>query len=272
MAIEPAPIRTLLVDDEPLANAGLRALLSAHRDVEVVGEALSGQEAVRLTGQLTPDLLFLDIQMPRLDGFGVLREVMRNRETRLPAVIFVTAFDEFAVHAFEVQALDYLLKPVAEDRFRRALDRVRKSLAMESGRGRGDQLEQRLRALLDELSTRAALPGSTYRQKIMASLGPRAVVVEVAAIDWIGARDYCAELHLGGVSHLVRESLTTLEAGLDPSTFLRVHRSAIVNLSRVTELRRKAMRGLEVVLAGGARIPVSRNRRQQLIERLGPAK
>jgi two-component system LytT family response regulator len=98
------------------------------------------------------------------------------------------------------------------------------------------------------------------------------VVVEVAAIDWIGARDYCAELHLGGVSHLVRESLTTLEAGLDPSTFLRVHRSAIVNLSRVTELRRKAMRGLEVVLAGGARIPVSRNRRQQLIERLGPAK
>jgi two-component system LytT family response regulator len=272
MATDLAPIRTLLVDDEPLANAGLRALLSAHRDVEVVGEALSGSEAVRLTRQLAPDLLFLDIQMPRLDGFGVLREVMRDRGVRIPAVIFVTAFDEFAVHAFEVQALDYLLKPVAEDRFRRALDRVRQTLSGELSRGRADQLEQRLRALLDELSARAALPRSAWRERIMASVGPRAVVVEVAAIDWIGARDYCAELHVGGVSHLVRESLSTLESGLDPARFLRVHRSAIVNVTRVTELRRRAMRGLEVVLAGGTRVPVSRNRRQQLLERLGPAR
>ncbi len=275
MATSAPPIRVLLVDDEPLGNAGLRALLESHQDMEIVGEALSGHEAVRLSRLVTPDLLFLDIQMPKLDGFGVLRELMRDPQTRLPAVIFVTAFDEFAVHAFEVQALDYLLKPVAEDRFRRALDRARIALTGESGRERAAELERKLRVILDELSERAAqrkAPPSGFRERIMASVGQRAVVVDVAAIDWIEARDYCAELHVGTNSHLVRESLTTLEAGLDPTTFVRVHRSAIVNLGRIAELRRRSIRGLEIVLASGTKVPVSRNRRQALVAKLGPAR
>ncbi|MEO8029798.1 MAG: LytTR family DNA-binding domain-containing protein [Gemmatimonadota bacterium] len=270
-----ATIRALLVDDEPLANAGLRALLRPHHDVEVVAEALSGSDAVREIIRLSPDLVFLDVQMPRLDGFGVLREVMKESGGRLPAVVFVTAYDEFAVNAFEVQALDYLLKPVAEDRFRRALDRVRQVRSGELSRSKAEQVEQRLRALLDEVSTRGRTDIESrpaYPERLMVSTGARSVVVDVATIDWIGARDYCAELHVGSASHVLRESLAALESRLDPSCFLRVHRSAIINLGRVVEVRRKALRGLEAVMTSGARVPVSRNRRSALIERLGAGK
>ena len=269
------PIRVLLVDDEPLANAGLRALLHPHQDFEIVGESLSGRDAVREIARLSPDLVFLDVQMPRLGGFGVLREVMAVPGCRLPGVIFVTGYDEFAVNAFEVQALDYLLKPVAEDRFRRALARVRQLRTADAARERAADLEGRIRALLEEISgnsTAVAAPAPVYRERLMVSSGARATLIEVDSIDWIGASDYCAELHVGGTCHLIRESVTALEAELDPLRFLRVHRSAIVNLGRVAGIRRRAMRGLDLVLTSGARVPVARSRKRALLERLGPAR
>lgn len=264
-------VRVLLVDDEPLANAGLRALLKSHPDFEVVAEALGGKDAIREWRVQSPDLLFLDIQMPRIDGFAVLREIMKEAGSHFPLVIFVTAFDEFAVNAFDVQALDYLLKPVSEERFRRALDRVRQLRATDDAQRRTTDLERRLRLLLDEVSARerSAEPTPHYPERLMIGSGNRAVVVEVGAIDWIGARDYCAELHVGGTSHVMRESLAALESELDPSLFVRIHRSAIVNSRRVVELRRAGLRGLEVVLNSGERIPVSRGRKRELSERFG---
>jgi two-component system LytT family response regulator len=267
-----ATLTALLVDDEPLANAGLRALLAAHSDIEIVGEALSGREAVRKIVSLRPALVFLDVQMPGLNGFGVLREVLRSGSA-VPAIIFVTAYDEFAVRAFEVQALDYLMKPVEETRFRTALDRARASWAGQAPLQRARALEQRLRALLAEYEQETSgRPGGGYLQRLMVSVGDRSVVVETNAIDWIGARDYCAELHVGGRTHVVRESLAALEASLDPHRFLRVHRSAIVNLARVRELSRQAVRGTAVVLTDGSRIPVSRSQLRQLREMLGPTR
>jgi two-component system LytT family response regulator len=267
-----AGLTALLVDDEPLANAGLRALLAAHPDIEVIGEALSGREAVRQIVTLCPALVFLDVQMPGLNGFGVLREVLRSG-TAMPAVIFVTAYDEFAVRAFEVEALDYLMKPVEEARFRAALDRARESWAGQAPLQRARALEQRLRALLAEYEQETpAAARSRYLQRLMVSVGQRSVVVETSAIDWIGARDYCAELHVGDKTHVVRESLAALEASLDPRRFLRVHRSAIVNLARVRELSRRAVRGTAVVLADGSRVPVSRSQLPKLRELLGPTR
>lgn len=171
-----------------------------------------------------------------------------------------------------MQALDYLLKPVEEERFRRAVDRARAERGRQAPKARAEELERRLRALLAEFDEhrKAGKSGSRYRERLMVSVGTRSVIVETASIDWIGARDYCAELHVGGKSYAVRETLGALEAALDPASFVRVHRSAIINLNRVTELRRRAVRGTTVVLADGARVPVSRGRLGRLMEVLGP--
>jgi two-component system LytT family response regulator len=265
-------IRVLLVDDEPLANAGLRALLASHRDLEIVGEALSGAEAIQKILTLSPDLVFLDVQMPKCDGFEVLRSVLRRgRVDAKPfRVIFVTAYDEFAVRAFEVRALDYLLKPVDEGRFQEAVARARDALRTVSSAPAADALELRLRALLDDFTAaRTGRASDRHLRRILVGIGPRTVPVEVGDIDWIGARDYCAELHAGGKTYVVRETLSALEGKLDPAIFARIHRSAIVNLSRVTELRKRTVRGASVVLTDGSRLPVSRNRRARLVELLG---
>ncbi|MEO8199902.1 MAG: LytTR family DNA-binding domain-containing protein [Gemmatimonadota bacterium] len=260
-------IRVFLVDDEPLAIAGLRALLMPHADVTITGEALSGRDAIEQIIALEPDLVFLDIQMPRVDGFDVLEGAMRRLRpgARMPEVIFVTAFDEFAVQAFEVSALDYLLKPVDEERFRAALQRARASLTR-TPRTEGS-LEQRLRDLLEDY---AAVRGGTerggYRSRIMVSIGPRSLMVDVEQIDWIGSRDYCAELHVGEKTYVIREALTLLETRLNPAVFTRIHRSVIVNLTRVKELRRRTARGGTAVLTDGTQLPVSRNRRARLLE------
>jgi len=266
------PIRTLLVDDEPLANAGLRALLAGQPDVTVVGEALSGRDAVQMIVGLKPDLVFLDVQMPRLDGFGVLRAALQQMPDGLPRVIFVTAYDEFAVQAFEIQALDYLLKPVDEGRLREAVRRVRESLQATRRDPRTDTLARRVRALLDEYGTQSAepeLPAGRYPTRILVSIGSKKLGVEVGDIDWIGARDYCAELHARGRAYVIRESLASLEERLDPTVFARIHRSAIVNLTRVTGLERRALRGATVTLADGSRLAVSRSRQARLIEMIG---
>jgi|SRR5579862_3387590 len=260
------PIRVLLVDDEPLGNASLRALLAGHRDIEIVGEALGGSAAVRLIRSARPDLVFLDVQMPEVDGFGVLRAVGPEA---LRAVIFVTAYDAFAVRAFEVRAIDYLLKPVAADRFGQALDRAREAL---THRRDGD-FERRLRELLDDyVAGERPVPAPTAaREQLIVRVGRRDVMVPVRDVDWIEADDYCAVLHIAGKRQLVRATLASLEEQLDPASFARIHRSAVINLRRVRELRRHAIGGLTVVLLDGTRLPVSRSRRAQLLERLGPS-
>ena len=259
------PIRVLLVDDEHLGNASLRALLSGHADIEIAGEALGGHAAIRLIRSLRPDLVFLDVQMPEVDGFAVLRAVGPQA---MPAVIFVTAYDVFAVRAFDVRAIDYLLKPVAADRFAQALDRARDALT----RTRDVDLERRLRALLDDHAAASAGPvAAPAAEQILVRVGRRDIVIPASDVDWIEADDYCSVLHIGARRQIVRATLASLETQLDQAAFARIHRSAVVNLRRVRELRRHPIGGLTVILVDGTRLAVSRSRRAQLMEKLGPS-
>lgn len=259
-----AEIRALIVDDEPLARRGVRQLLSHHPDVVVVGECRDGREALRALTTLKPDLVFLDIQMPGLDGLEVIRTYGVER---MPAVVFVTAHDEFAVRAFEAQALDYLVKPLGEARFRSTLARVRQRLRIADA----VTLAARLSALLADAPVRApARPVSPARGggRIAVPTDTGELLIDESEVEWIAARDYQAVVHAGGKAYPVRESLATLEARLDPAHFLRVHRSAIVRLDQVRELR---VRGggtraaqASVVLRDGTRVPVSRRRLAQV--------
>jgi two-component system LytT family response regulator len=248
-------MRVVIVDDEPLARQGIRQLLASHADVEVAGEARNGREAVRMLNALAPDLVFLDIQMPELGGFGVLRQVT---VTPLPAVIFVTAFDSFAVRAFESHALDYLVKPVHEARFEDALGRARERRRSQEA----VELSRRLGGLL------AAGPsaGQEPSRRIVIGAGFSDLILDIAEIDWIEAEDYYAAVHARGGRYLVRESLTSLEARLDRTRFVRVHRSAIVNLAQVVEIRVQVAADSTVVLRTGVQLPLSRRRREQVAE------
>ena len=256
------PMRVLLVDDERLGNASLRALLSEHDDVEIAGEALGGHAGIRLIRSVRPDLVFLDVQMPEVDGFGVLRSV---GPAAMPAVIFVTAYDIFAVRAFDVRAIDYLLKPVAADRFAQALDRARDALT----RTRDADLERRLRALLDDHAEASGAATAPADEQLLVRVGRRDIVIPARDVDWIEADDYCAVLHVGGRRQIVRATLASLEAQLDSAAFARIHRSAVINLRRIREVRRHPIGGLTVVLLDGTLLTVSRNRRAQLMEKLG---
>ena len=242
-------LRVLIVDDEPLARRRVRGLLAGARDVEVVGECAGGRAAVAAIREAAPDVVFLDVQMPELDGFGVLAEV---GAARAPAVVFVTAHDEHALRAFEVHALDYLLKPFRRERFEEALRRARAAAA----RGAPDA---RLAALLEdrERARRRA-------ERLLVRDGGRVTFVRVASIDWLEAAGNYVKLHAGGAEHLVRETLTALEARLDPERFARIHRSLIVNLDRVAEVLPGRNDGV-VVLAGGTRLPLSRSYRDRLV-------
>ena len=241
----PTKIRVLVADDEPLARRGVRQLLAPHADMIVAGESRNGPETLRALDALAPDLLFLDIQMPEMDGFEVLRA--RGPE-RMPAVIFVTAHDQFAVRAFEAHALDYLVKPLKIERFEAALRRVRERLhLMESV-----EHAVRLTALLEAERAQREKKGI---DRLVASTPTGDLVIPVSEIDWIGADDYYSRLHVGARIYLLRESLNSLEAKLDPDMFARVHRSAIVQLDRIRELHNG-----ELALRDGSRIPVSRRK------------
>ena len=232
-------IRVVVADDEPLARAGLRALLEDDPELVVVGECANGHEAVAALREHAPDLVLLDVQMPGLDGFGVVQQIGADR---MPVVVFATAFDQYALRAFEARALDYLLKPFTDERFHDVLGRAK------------EQVRQR------RLGASRAQPAPPARLEVR--LGNRIAFVRIDDVDWVEAADYYARLHVGAASHLVRETMQELEARLDARRFVRVHRSAIVNVERVRELRTVAAGRHEVVLRDGTRLPLSRSRRE----------
>lgn len=252
-------IRVVIVDDEPIARRGIRQLLAAHDDIEIAGEARNGKEAVRMLKALAPDLVFLDVQMPELDGFAVLRQLEAER---LPAIIFVTAHDTFAVRAFETHALDYLVKPVHEARFQAALARARDRLRSQEA----VELSRRISLLLAS-GAEGQAPSSyppEFPRRLVISTGSADLILDISEIDWIEADDYYAAVHAGGKRHLVRESLVSLEERLNPSQFVRLHRSAIVNLAQVREIRSRLIGDSFLLLRDGTRLPVSRRRKSKV--------
>jgi two-component system, LytTR family, response regulator len=228
-------MRAVIVDDEPLAREGLRMLLAPHGDIAIVGEASGGQDGLRLVERLSPDLLLVDVQMPEIDGLELVARLGRGAH-RMPIVVFVTAYDEFAIDAFTVNALDYVVKPVDERRLAVALERARARHQVES---------------LAAEHTRAA-------GRLPIRDGDRLYLVGVDEIDWIEAADYYVEVHAGARTYLHRESLQHLEAMLD-HRFVRIHRSRLVNKDRIRALRRQGRRDLVVVLSTGVELPVARS-------------
>ena len=240
-------IRTLIVDDEPLARDRLRQLLQSEPDIDLVGECSDGREAVAAIARTLPELVFLDVQMPELDGFGVLEAVGAEA---MPLIVFVTAHDRFALRAFEVHAVDYLLKPFDRERFQKAL---RRAVEQVGNRDAGP-IRQRQSALLADWQS----------SQLAVKSGGHVVWVKLDQIDWIGSADNYAELHVGAKSHLLRETLGALETRLAPERFIRISRSAIVNAQRIKEWRRLFHGGYELVLHDGTRLTLSRRHRHKL--------
>jgi two-component system LytT family response regulator len=251
-------IRTLIVDDEPIARRNLRALLLGSVDVEIVGECGSGAEAVKVIQADPPDLLFLDVQMPEMSGFELLKQIDLGR---IPAVIFVTAYDQYALKAFEVQALDYLLKPFDDERFALALERARIQLEHREAAG----LKQRLRALLEgEAEPQPIRPKAEYEEKFLIKSASHIFFVKAGELDWIEAADYYVCLHVGNQSHLLRATMSEMEVKLDPEVFCRIHRSTIVNLSRIREVQARPGGEYAVILMDGTALRLSRGRKEQI--------
>lgn len=252
-------ITTLIVDDEPLARRNIRLLLKDDPEIEIVGEAGTGREAVSMIKKHSPDLIFLDIQMPELDGFGVLENIDAER---LPAIVFVTAFDKYALKAFEFHALDYLLKPFDDARFAKALRQAREQV----GQRELKDLSERLVALLAGREGNIAEPPrqATYLSRLLIKSAGRVFFLKTDDIDYVRAEDYYVKLHVGRKGHLLRETMNEMEAKLDPSKFLRIHRSTIVNIERIRELQQHFNGEYIVVLHDGSEHKLSRSRREQL--------
>jgi two-component system LytT family response regulator len=245
-------IRALIVDDEALAREKLRTLLAREPDVEIVGECRDGAEAVAAIPRQAPDLVFLDVQMPEVDGFAVLEAL---DPAQVPALVFVTAYDKYALRAFEVHALDYLLKPFDRARFQKTLARARAELARASGAALGPRLEALLAGL------RATRP---YAERLVVREGGRVFFLRVAELDWIESAGNYARLHAGGDEHLIRETMKALEARLDPDRFVRIHRTAIVNLDRIATLKPGFHGEYVVALRGGRELTSSRGYGERL--------
>lgn len=250
-------IRTLIVDDEAPARARLRRLLAEEADVAIIGEAANGEEAIRLIGELRPALLFLDVQMPAPDGLGVLRAV---RDEWLPCTIFTTAYAEHAVAAFELNAIDYLLKPFAAERFAAALARARERLAGAAPDGVGR--DSRVAALVEDPAV-----ASRPTERFLVKHNERYLVVRAAEIRWVEAAANYVILHTDTAKPILRKALSALETELDPRRFFRVNRSAIVNLGLVREIESAAAGEHTVTLDGGQRLTLTRGLRE-LQERL----
>jgi two-component system LytT family response regulator len=250
-------IRTLIVDDEPLARERIRALLADEPNVEMVGECANGREAVLAVQEQKPDLIFLDVQMPELDGFAVLEKIGAEK---MPAVIFVTAYDQYALRAFEVHALDYLLKPFDRERFQKALRRARQQIQQAAN---GD-LNQRLLALLEDLRAE-----KSWLERLVIKSGGRVFFLKADEIDWIEAAGNYVRLHVERESHLLRETIKNLESQLDPNKFLRISRSTIVRIDRIKELQPWFHGEHAIILHDGTQLTSSRTYREKLDALLG---
>jgi two-component system LytT family response regulator len=247
------PIRVAIVDDEPLARAALRLSLAADPELVVVGDC-NGVDAPQLIEREQVELVFLDVQMPEVDGFAVLEAL----EGPLPAIVFVTAHDAYAVRAFEVHAIDYLLKPFDDARLATALARAKERLA------RPGEASDQLVALLEERARR-----ERQVERLLVRARGKVVAVRTQDIDWIEAADYYATLHVGGATHLVRQTMAELETSLDGRRFVRVHRRAIVNIDRVREVHPMFRGDCTLVLADGTRVRLSRTRRAEFERMFG---
>src|SRR5690242_5903755 len=260
---ERPPLRVLIADDELLARERLEDLLRAEPNVEIVGTAPDGVSAVNAIRTLHPDLVFLDVQMPGMTGLDVVRTIGADA---MPATIFVTAFDQYALRAFELAALDYLVKPFDDERFEQSFRRARQMIELrEMGK-----LREQLLAVLQQNDVNTQRPPSNaqpYLERIAVEMRGKVRVVPVEQIDYITASGPYAELHTGDRTHIIRETMHTLEERLDPRQFIRIHRSAIVRLGLVETLHRGAGGDYEVQLKSGLRLPVSRSRREELEDR-----
>ncbi|HET6617404.1 MAG TPA: LytTR family DNA-binding domain-containing protein [Gemmatimonadota bacterium] len=264
-------IRVVVVDDEPLARRRIVRLLADREGFEVAGEFGSGRKAALAIPEIEPDLLFLDVQMPEMGGFEVLESLSRSRP---PVVIFVTAYDDYAVRAFEVHALDYIMKPFDDDRFDEALVHARTQLRMESG----DSLRHRLNGVVEALQGLGERPASAsqvssiparWLERLVIRTQDRAWFVRVADIEWVEAADYNVRIHTSDQTYTTRETLSGLAEQLDPRRFVRVHRSTIVNIDRVREIQPYFHGAYILVLQDGTQIRLSRSRRHALEEALG---
>ena len=263
---ESGRIRTLIVDDEPLGRRRIEDALRSHADVEVVGTAGDGDAAVEAIERLKPALVFLDVQMPRMTGLDVVKAIGAD----MPLTIFVTAYDKHAVDAFELAAVDYLVKPFDDDRFDQALDRARKHLRLEGA----ERMRERLLEVLGgaPVAAAAAAPAASppkYLERIAVESRGEVRFVPTADVEAIVASGAYAELVVGNQRHLIRETMTALEEQLDPARFIRIHRSAIIAIDQVDRLLRGAGGDYEVKMKSGGRLAVSRSRRAELEERLG---
>jgi two-component system LytT family response regulator len=243
-------LRALVVDDESLARQRIRHLLRQAADIEVAAECANGLEAVQAIEDLKPDLVFLDIQMPELDGFGVVEAVGPNE---MPPTLFITAYDQHALKAFEVHALDYLLKPFSPERFHQALDRARHWCSHKSTE-QGPNLEAVMAGFRKE---------KPWVDRLLVRQGDRHILVKTAVLQWVEAEDNYVRLHVEGTSHLLRQTMTGLLARLDPAQFRRIHRSAIVNLDCIKEIQPWTGGDHLVIMRDGTRLTLSRTFREQ---------
>src|SRR5499427_636653 len=248
--------RVLIADDEPLARERLRTLLQDEPGMEIVGEAGDGTSAAESIVALNPDIVFLDVQMPGADGFDVIEAVGPQR---MPFVVFVTAFDRYALRAFDVHALDYLLKPFDRERFRQAVARARQQMTRNGG-----EVERRLAAIMDDLR-----PAKQKTDRFVVKSGGRIFFVRTSEIDWIEAAGNYVKLHVGNDSHLIRETMNAVESKLSPEMFVRIHRCHIVNIEQVRELQPWFNGEYVVFLKNGTRLTLSRGYRERLQERVG---
>ena len=250
-------IRALIIDDESLARDRLRKMLAGQTEIDVLGEASDGAAGVDAIRKLKPDLVFLDVQMPELDGFGVLAAI---GPAHLPTVVFVTAYDQFALRAFEVHAVDYLLKPYDQDRFDTALNRAVERIRQKQS---GD-LSQRLTSLLAEVK-----PAGRAVERLAIKSSGKVVVIKVEDIDWLESADNYVVLHVGHETHMHRETMNSMESQLPPAKFMRISRSTIVNVDRIKELQPLFHGEYAVILHGGAKVTLSRTHRDKLDNLMG---
>jgi two-component system LytT family response regulator len=251
--VNPHRIRTLIVDDEPLARAMLRSFLADDAGIEVIGECCDGYTAIEMIESAAPDLVFLDIQMPDLDGFGVLRALAPET---IPNIAFVTAYDQFALQAFDVHAIDYLLKPFDRERFQRTLERAKQQISLQK---RKDVNEELLRMLNEQSARPQPL------KRILVKSGDKSFFVRPEEISWIEAQGNYVALHVGAQSFLLRQTITALEATLDPAKFQRIERSTIVNLDAIREMHPAGRGEYEIVLKDGVALKLSHTYRESFL-------